>query len=282
VLFPFDIGKWLTLGFVAFLANLGESGGSNFNFPDTGSGRGGSGVDPVLDWIRQNVGLVLAITAIVVVVGFGIGVLLLWLSSRGKLMFVDCVVNNRAAVKEPWARFRELARHLFWFRFWLSLIGLAGFLIAAGAGAALAWSDIEAGRFGSAALTGVLVGGGILILFTFPLLVIGVVLEDFVVPAMVLYQESVKPSWQRVKQGIFAGHAGQIVVFYLMKIALSFAVGLIALLATCITCCFAAIPYVGSVILLPLTVFMRSYSIFYIEQFGADWRLVPRPEPTPY
>jgi hypothetical protein len=225
---------------------------------------------------------VLAITAIVVVVAFGIGVLLLWLSSRGKLMFVDCVVNNRAAVKEPWERFRELARHLFWFRFWLSLIGMAGFLIAVGAGAALAWSDIEAGQFGGAALTGLLVGGGILILFTFPLLVVGVVLEDFVVPAMVLYQEPVKPSWQRVKQGIFAGHAGQIVVFYLMKIALSFAVGLIAMLATCITCCFAAIPYVGSVILLPLIVFMRSYSIFYIEQFGAEWRLVPQPEPMPY
>lgn len=283
ILFPFDLGKWLTLGFVAWLAQLGEGGGGNLRWPDTGGGPGGGpGVDPVLEWIRDNVGLVVAIAVIVVVVGLAIGLVLLWINSRAKLMFVDCVVNDRAAVKEPWARWGELGKRLFWFRFWLSLIGLAGFLVALGVGAALAWPDISAGTFGRPGITGAIVGGGLLVLVSIPLLVIAAVLEDFVVPTMYLHQESVRPAWQRVRDQLFRGHGGTIVVFYLMKIALSVGVGLIAVLATCITCCIAALPYIGTVILLPLFVFMRSYPIFFIEQFGPEWRFVQLPEPPPY
>jgi hypothetical protein len=281
MLFPFDIGKWLTLGFVAFLADLGEGGGSSFNLPDTSRARG-SAFDPVIEWVRDNVGLVLALGAGVVIIGFAIGVALVWVSSRGKLMFVDCVVNDRAAVREPWARFAGLGNRLFWVRFWLSLIGLGGLLLAAGVGLAIAWPDLSLLSFGPAALGGLVVGISLLLLVALPLWAVGAVLEDFVVPAMVLHRESVKPAWLRVKTQIFAGHAGDIVVFYLMKIGLSIGVGLLALLITCITCCIAAVPYLGSVILLPFSVFLRSYSIFYIQQFGADWQLVREPEPAPY
>jgi hypothetical protein len=282
ILFPFDLAKWLTLGFVAFLADLGEGGGSSFNIPDTGGGRGGAAFEQLLEWVRQNLGLVIAIGAGVAIIGFAIGVALVWVTSRGKLMFVDCVVNDRAAVREPWVRFAGLGRHLFWFRFWLSLIGLAAVSIAAGSGLALAWPDLMTQRFGSAALAGLAVGLGLLLLLTLPLWLIGAVLEDFVVPAMVLHNEPVKPAWLRVKTQIFRGRAGEIAVFYLMKIGLSIAAGLLATLVTCITCCIAAIPYVGTVVLLPLIVFLRSYSIFYIQQFGAEWQLVPEPEAPPY
>jgi hypothetical protein len=283
LLFPFNLSKWLTLGFVAFLADLGEGGGGTFNFPDLGGGRGGSSrYDPVLEWMRSHLGLVVAIGVGLAIVGFAIGVALVWVSSRGKLMFVDCVVNDRAAVREPWSRLAELGTRLFWFRFWLSLIGFVGLVIALAAGLSIAWPDLATMSFGAAALTGLAVGAGMLLLVMLPLLVVGVVLEDFVVPAMVLHQQAVKPAWLRVKTQIFRGHGGELVVFYLMKIGLSLAVGMIAMLLTCITCCIAAIPYVGTVILLPLIVFLRSYSIFYMQQFGPEWQFVREPEPPPY
>jgi hypothetical protein len=33
------------------------------------------------------------------------------------------------------------------------------------------------------------------------------------------------------------------------------------------------LPYIGTVILLPAYVFMRCYTLYYIEQFGEPWRL---------
>jgi len=51
---------------------------------------------------------------------------------------------------------------------------------------------------------------------------------------------------------------------------------IIAALMICLTLCLAALPYLGSVILLPLTVFLRSYSLYFIEQFGSEWRVFSR------
>ena len=40
---------------------------------------------------------------------------------------------------------------------------------------------------------------------------------------------------------------------------------------TCLTCCLAALPYVGTVFFLPFLVFVRSYSLYFMEQFGPQW-----------
>ena len=43
-------------------------------------------------------------------------------------------------------------------------------------------------------------------------------------------------------------------------------------LATCgCACCFMSIPFVGTVLLLPISVFMRSYSLLYLRQFGSAY-----------
>jgi len=54
----------------------------------------------------------------------------------------------------------------------------------------------------------------------------------------------------------------------------------VSLVALCLTCCLAAISYVGTVILLPLLVFVRCYSLYFIEQFGPHWLIfLPDKEP---
>jgi hypothetical protein len=45
----------------------------------------------------------------------------------------------------------------------------------------------------------------------------------------------------------------------------------IVLLTCCIACCFLAIPYVGTVLLLPVFAFKRSYSLHYLAQFGSEY-----------
>jgi hypothetical protein len=60
-----------------------------------------------------------------------------------------------------------------------------------------------------------------------------------------------------------------------MKIVIAIAIGILAFLACCFTCCLALLPYLGTVILLPLFVFQRSYSLCFLEQLGPDWSLFP-------
>jgi hypothetical protein len=51
------------------------------------------------------------------------------------------------------------------------------------------------------------------------------------------------------------------------------AVMLLVVITCCIAGCLMAIPYVGAVVVLPVTVFFRAYSLEYLAQFGPEYRL---------
>ena len=61
--------------------------------------------------------------AVVVVVCLGLGLLVLWLNSRGKFMFLHCVALDKAEVSIPWNQFAAEGNSLFLFRLGLGLIG---------------------------------------------------------------------------------------------------------------------------------------------------------------
>ena len=67
-------------------------------------------------WIDENMVLFIAIVAASVLLVIAIGLLIAWISSRGKFMFLDGVVRNRGAVREPWREFRSEGNSLFLFR----------------------------------------------------------------------------------------------------------------------------------------------------------------------
>ncbi|MBK8998306.1 MAG: hypothetical protein IPM35_21495 [Myxococcales bacterium] len=281
VLFPFNAGKWLTLGFVAWLAHLGEGGGSSFNLPDTsgrGSGGSGPGLGPALDWLRDNLSMVVTVGVVVLLLGIALGVAMTWVSSRAKLMFVHSVARDEAKVEEPWRRFAERGRDLFWVRLWIGLLGLGLLVVALAIAGVLAWPDLSRGVFESGALLGLLLGGAVLVLGGLPLTVAAMLIDDFVVPTMYLNDEPVGPAWRRVKSEVISGRVWTVVLFYLMKFLLGLVTGLIALVATCITCCIVALPYIGTVFLLPLFVFNQAYVLYFLEQFGSGWQSISRPE----
>jgi hypothetical protein len=288
---PFDLGKWFVLGFCAFLAQLGE-GGFNLNFHGGGSSPRGGGpgqgareaLQEAWHWIGDNLYWLLPLALAIVAVSVAIGLLLAWLSSRGKFMFLAGVARNRAAVVAPWREFKTLGNSLFWFRLLFGFAALAVFLLIFGLGVLIAWPDIDAWRFGPQAVISIVVTVALFLPFALIATVIGLISEDFVVPVMYVRGAKVLAAWGIFLRDLVADHLGQVILFCLMRILLSIAVGLLGVVALiaacCVTCCIAALPYLSTVVLLPLPVFMRCYSLCFIEQFGDAWRVFADEAPS--
>lgn len=279
---PFEVEKWFVMGFCAWLASLGQ-GGFNFNlrFPwgpgrlDLGHGFHDLGVA---------VPLVLTLAGVCAVVGIALVIVLAWLSARGSFMFLDGVARNRGAVVEPWHQFREQGNSLFWFRVVLFLIGLLCMVVIVGVGFGLALPDLVSDHFGPMAVVGIVVGGMLFLPFVIVMAVVMSLLDDFIVPIMYLRGLRTVDAWKVFRHEVAAGYFWNFVVFYLVKFLIGIAVAIIAALATCLTCCIAALPYIGTVILLPLHVFMRCYSLCFLQQFGPGWQVFEDeapPEPMP-
>jgi hypothetical protein len=272
---PFDLGKWFTLGFCAFLATLGEGGGGSGNFNTGGGGRGGGGggneFEALKEWIQENLTLIISIVAGAVVVGCLLGLLLTWLSSRGKFMFIDGIVHNRGAVAAPWREYRREGNSLFVFQIVFQLTCFLIFVLLLAACVLIAYPSIEAEEFGTSAVVALAVGIPVVLLYALAVGFIGMCLRHFVVPIMYLRRIGVMEAWGIFRHEMLAGRVGTFVLYVLFQIVIGIAIGFIALAATCMTCCLAALPYLGTVILLPLFVFDYSYHLYFLEQFGPEW-----------
>src|SRR5689334_19697218 len=101
---PFNLGKWLAIGFCAWLALLGQQGGGgggNYNFGShNGPTRQGllDGLNRAKDYVAENAAWIIPVVAVVLLVAVGLALLFNWLSSRGKFMFLHCVALNKAEV----------------------------------------------------------------------------------------------------------------------------------------------------------------------------------------
>jgi hypothetical protein len=275
---PFDLSKWLKLGFCAFLAHLADSSGGGVGGQTSWQQDGSRQSERAMDWVRDNWILVSTLGVAVLLVILTVAVLVLWLQGRGRFMFLDGVVCNRGAVVEPWHAYRTEGQSAFLFKLATSSIGFLASALAVAAGVGLAWADINAERFGAAAWAGALVGGGLLVVLVALFLLIEMMLADFVVPAMYARRIRVMEGWRVVRRELLAEHGEEVFLYVLVKIAIKLAsfvlvVGLVCA-TLCVTACLLVIPYVGTVLLLPLFVFNRCYSIYFLEQLGGDWRLV--------
>ncbi|MCX5685170.1 MAG: hypothetical protein NT049_16025 [Planctomycetota bacterium] len=288
---PFDIVKWLKLGFCAFLASLLEGGGSG-NGGGGDHGHGGSRGGPELpesfsdtvamawQWLVENAfwAVVIAVVLVAVIV---IVVVLAWLKARGKFMFLDGVVLNRGAIVEPWKRYRALGNSLFWFYLLFGVFSMVLFVGMAVGILAVIWPDIAAGEFGGRAIMGLALGACTMIPVVLIYGFIAVLLDDLVIPVMYLRGLGVWAAWGVFGREILSGHIGSVILFWLMRIAIGLAIAIATLLLCCFTCCLAALPYIGTVILLPLLTFDRCYGLYFLQQYGESWRFFADEAPAP-
>jgi hypothetical protein len=123
---PFDLGKWFVIGFCAWLAYLGKGGGGGGGGPNfKGGGEPEEAFHTAKEFVLANLHWIIPVAVTAVLVGIILWLVLTWLSSRGRFMFLHCVAQNKAEIKVPWAKFRQHANSLFLFRIVLGLIGFA-------------------------------------------------------------------------------------------------------------------------------------------------------------
>ncbi len=276
---PFDFRKWFVIGFCAWLAFLGKSGG--------GGRRGGpsearEAFGEAKVFVLENLGWIIPVALIGVMLIIVLWLVSTWLSSRGRFMFLHCVAENKAEVKVPWAKFRQHANSLFLFRIVLGLIGFAVIglpcLLAAGLIAIMIAGSIPS----VAGVLGIVMIVLMIVTISIILALISKFTMDFVVPIMSLRTTSCTAGWREFLT-ILSVNKVRFVLYVLFQIVIAIVIGAIFSIGFCIGCCLCCvsllllIPYIGTVILLPVLVFKRAYSLLYLGQFGPEFDVF-RPE----
>jgi hypothetical protein len=293
---PFDLGKWFTIGFCAWLAFLGESGGGGGgfnnaftnNFNANNSGPAGESLrhtyHQAREYVLNNLDWIVPVAATAMILLLVLWLVILWLSSRGRFMFLHCVALDKAEVAEPWNKFEREANSLFWFRLVLGLIGMVVMLPLL---AVIAGLIVRMVLRGEPDIGGIMAAAGLGLTFFLLVIVFALIhkfTEDFVVPIQFLRGGKCLAAWKEFR-GLLADNAGLFTLYILFQIVLGMAIGIIVLVAVLITCCIAGclmvIPYIGTVLLLPVLVFKRSYPLYFLRQFGPSYDVFPPASPAP-
>jgi hypothetical protein len=281
---PFDITKWLVVGFTAWLVEL----------TDTFSWGGNSGpkVRREIDWhdwddfatdtvetVQDVMTYALGSALIMFLIGVAIilYLVMLWLSSRGAFMFLDNIVHNRAEVKAPWRQFAGLGDSLFVWRLVFGIICLLAFgpLIALIVIVSLPMIMHEAGA--AISIPGYVILGGLVLVFAVVAAYVDFFLMHCVVPIMYKHQLKAMDGWRKFMP-LLRRELGAFVVFGLFYVLLMICFGVAVVLLGLVTCCIGwlilAIPYLGSVLLLPVHVTFRGLDLEFLAQFGKDYDVV--------
>jgi hypothetical protein len=232
-----------------------------------------------LQWIHDHLPIIVGVAVAVVIIVVMLGLVMMWLGSRGRFMFMDGVIRNRGAVAAPWKEYKSQGNSLFLFRLCFGIAACATAVLILAFAAIIALPDIKSGHFRSAAWEAIAISGTMFVLFGLATAAISTFLSDFVAPIMYIHRVGVMAAWSAFSSSMLPGNGWKLVLYLLMKFVLGFVVRILALVAFCATCCIAIIPYVGSVIMLPFSVFMQSYSLYFFEQFGPSWRVFPPDAP---
>ena len=315
--YPFDIAKWFMLGFSAWLAVMfsgrGVGGGVSLNYKQLDSQQGteflnitgrlkellksiftgeGSFIGKISEHFQIGesiLWLIISGTAAFIFLIIIINLILLWLSSRFKFIFIHNLANNLSQISAPWKRFKKLGNSAFWWLFCfmlaLTLFMLVIFISACSLFYPVFINFLQTGTFTPGTLNSFLSGLTVLLFFC------GITVfsftyyffDQFVI--LIMYKDDVSavPAYWKFLR-MLKSHPISFVKFWFLQIVANFiCVSAIIVFVFC-TCCTAAvllaIPYIGAVVILPVTTFRRLQSMELMAAFGKDFSPYPAPPQT--
>jgi hypothetical protein len=275
---PFRLETWLVLGFAAFLSDWFSGGWGHAGWERKVGGWHHGAVHlpglhlhdllPALVWGPLLAGLI--------VLAVAVGLVFLWLGSRGKFVLLEGVARGRAAIVEPWNRTAPLGNSLFLWKLGFSVVSgllMLGLIFATIGSALLGWLGFhERVAMAPPILGGIALVGFVGLLVAF----VGLLLDDFVVPLMYRHGIRAGEAWRRFLP-LLREHLGQFVLYALLVLVLFVAVGAVVVAVGFATCCVGFLlmvtPYVGQVVLLPLHVAYRALGPEFLAQFGPEFQV---------
>jgi len=267
---PFDLGKWCVIGFAAFLASL--SGGSSYSFNPFSRWSAREDRKAIaesfgdLGHVAQMEWWVVALIVIGGLIIMALALVFMWLGARGRFIFTDCIVCNRGAIVVPWKEFRVQGNSFFLFSLLVMLCILVVVVLVA---LALFLPLVPRG-------SGAQIGLGFWIalgLFVFLILCLAfgwALVSQLMIPIMYRQRCLARQAFSQ-SVGLITTHPGPMLLYFVFLLVILCAAGLISCLAACVTCCIAAIPYIGTVLLLPIPVTLHGFSLLFLRQFGSDY-----------
>jgi len=288
---PFDFGKWFVIGFSAFLAGFleGGNGASGGNFNNLGnlnqpsSHSTSSVTTPNLNdelhkfntsishaFTGLQAGVIVVIALVVVVLVLLLTVLFLWLGTRGQFLFLDNIVRNRGAIAWPWQQYSRQANSLFWLDLLFMVISIVIVIPLIVIAVVMAIPLFQQNRWPAGGeIAGFIVLFllylAFMIVFTFVLFIF----RSFGIPLMFRNGLMARPAFIQ-SMGLIRLHPGSILLFTLLRFALSIGVWVVSVVACC-ACCIGVIPYIGTVAILPALIYVRCFTLDCLAQFGPEY-----------
>ena len=275
---PFDLKKWFVIGFAAWLANL-RGGSYNFNFNREDL----KGV-PFFQHLEETLSqipywMIFVSIAAIFFLLLTIMIVFAWLRARGRFIFIDCIAKNRGAIVEPWREFRKQGNSYFLFALIVSVVMAVILAVSALPLGVLVFRKVA---FDQSPFY--FIGAGVFCAVVLILMVLAwAIVSHFMVVAMYCRRCLAREGFE-IAASLISKYPGEITLYCLFWIAVSIGAAITSCVVMCATCCIALIPYIGTVILLPLFVCLRAYGLLFIRQFGPDydvWAGISATPPAP-
>jgi hypothetical protein len=294
---PFNLDTWIPVAFASWIAGWSSSSGGSFNyrFPGSSKGHPPSSVKEAIGSLFGDLGGLWADPMwrlgliVVMVLLLALGILILWINSRGEFVFLDSVLYGRRAIVEPWRGGRAQGNSLFVFRLVFGLILLSAFAIASIAVFLLATGSRIPHSASEFPWLRVLIGFGIVwIPFVFAGAYVDLFLRHFVTPIMFRDRSTTMEAW-RTFLPLLQERLGAFLVYGLFVLVVHIGLFLALIPAILLTCCLLGclliIPFIGAVVWLPVSYTFRALGPEFLAQFGPVYNVWPvpvvAPEPPP-
>jgi hypothetical protein len=279
---PFDLNRWLSIGFCAWLAMFGTQVSYNpaelkmLGREEAELHTLKSVADRVLEWLASYPWGLAEALALAVTLLFAL--LFCKIRSRGDFMFMHRWYSPDATIRQCWTASRASGQELFVWRVYLFLI--VALLLALDGVAAYGYvvkPYLAAGKVWNVSLripvTGFVTAATLIIMVS---ALVSHLTKAFVVPIMYWHGVSVSRGWLAVF-ALCNQHPFAMIGYLVCGMVCAFAAGLALLAFGMLTCCIGFIPfmlpYFGAVAMLPYSLFFRGYAVCFLSLWRSD--LVP-------
>lgn len=278
----FDITRWFSIGFCAWLAYIGtQSSMPNINRPGVVSAES---LKQQIDSVLRHGFAVLTDTpklffgVSIMLIALALALLFCRLRSRGDFMFLHRWYRPDASISQCWWASRAAGRELFVWRVYFFLIAALLFVLMAASGYGMVVRPYVASgyQWHAALVKPAIACVTVSALLGMAVQVIAHLAKAFVVPVMYWHGVSASRAWLAVfslcNQYPFA-----VLGYLCCGMACAVFAGFVILAAGLLTCCIGFIPlllpFLNAVVLLPYTFFFRGYAVCFLSQWRPD--LVP-------